>query len=134
MLTRSKPMKRSTWTKQRRSKPRRTSRVRAPAFKRAVRGLPCLFASSPVAGPCWGPVDPDHLDKHAAGVTGDDTSCVPMCRGHHSLKTDRAGYFAGRADDWWDRWKRWAWGKTAILLQGKGYTASVYSAANRGGT
>jgi hypothetical protein len=127
-------LKRSTWMKRRRSKPRRTSRVRNPAFKRAVRGLPCLFAGvPPVAGPCWGPIDPDHLDKHAAGATGDDTSCVPMCRGHHSLKTDRAGYFANRTDDWWDLWKRRAWARTALLLHAKGYKASVYSPASRGG-
>jgi hypothetical protein len=122
VLKRSKPLQRKTRLRARRQKPRRGP-IRDQAYKALVRSLPCLLSTVEDAGQCSGRVDPDHLGKPGeakrAGQQADDTTCVPMCRGHHGARTNHTGYFAGRTDEDRERWRRWALGKTAILVATK---------------
>lgn len=69
-------------------------------FKAWVVRQPCTLAGVSGAGPCWGPIDPDHMGTmvhHDRGMSlkPSDLTCVPMCRGHHDQRHDLAGYFAG---------------------------------------
>lgn len=94
----------------RRSRPRRSLRVRDEGYKATVRGLPCAMRFVPILGGtgpigfCEGEVEPDHQGERGVGQKADDTSCVPMCHKHHRDRTDYRGYFKGwdgqRMRDW----------------------------------
>jgi hypothetical protein len=121
-MLRRTPLRRKTPIKPRRTKPRRGP-VRDKAFKKLICSLPCLLSGWPGAGPCSGRVDPDHLghpnEIKRAGQQADDTTCVPMCRLHHKQRTDHWGFFADWSDDQREHWRRWALGKTQLMLAEK---------------
>ena len=61
------------------------------------RAQPCavrrVFGSA--AGPCRGPIDPDHRREGVGkGQTATDDQVWPCCRGHHDQRHDRKGVFA----------------------------------------
>lgn len=64
--------------------------IRDPKYIRFVRSLPCCQCGSTQY------VDSHHTKTGAIGLTGDDTSCVPLCRECHSTlhqKHAKAGYW-----------------------------------------
>ncbi len=71
----------------RRAKPRRSERVRDAAYLAFVRTLPCA-AGAVGHALCWGAVDPHHAGCHPLGRKADDTTAIPLCRGHHRALTD----------------------------------------------
>lgn len=90
--------------KKRPGPPRKVDVVRDEPFKDFVRALPCLLAER---GECWHSDlrDPDHAAKKTAmGRVEDDTSCIPLCRRHHSDRHDHRGYFK-----LWDRERMEKW-------------------------
>lgn len=70
-------------------------RVRATVLARD-RG--CVGPARGLDGACWGPLDVHELlPRGRGGDWLDPSNCVCLCRGHHSLVTDRPaeGYRTG---------------------------------------
>lgn len=132
------PLKRKTRLKARRTKPRR-GLVRDAAYKRRIRGLPCILSGVENAGHCRGRVDPHHLgevgETKMAGYQASDHTVVPCCRGHHDDDHGHRGYFADRDDAWRERYRRWALAKAAAMLAEKdaGARAADLDSAARAG-
>lgn len=112
-LTRVEPIKLATGKLQRKptKRTKHARRERAPdewfAF---VKGLPCfvqVLARLDVAldrwsanpgeiTPCYGPIEADHMGdrfKDGDGTRAHDSTCGPMCHGHHMERHDFAGTF-----------------------------------------
>jgi hypothetical protein len=94
---------------------RKTAYARRPRFldfMAWVRTLPCLLSGlwSPIkpraiATPCSGPVQADHLGDRSVNGSyrrAPDSTCGPMCMGHHGERTDSVscgnGAFAEHPD------------------------------------
>lgn len=96
-LRRGKPLKRKTWMKQRRATPRRSGRVRDPAFMAWVRRQLCAVrVDQPDPNritPCSGRMEADHQGEHPYGRKSNDNETVPMCHGHHGDRTNDTGPF-----------------------------------------
>lgn len=109
----SKPLRRKTWMKRRRSAPRRSDRVRDPEHMRIVRKLPCAVRTTlPTASTkCTGRVQADHAGQRPYGRKADDATCIPLCRHHHGERTDFTGTFKG-----WTREQMRAWLDGTIVL------------------
>lgn len=90
---------RKTRLRQKRAKPRRSSRVRDPAHLEFVRRLPCCLCNR-------GPRSEPHHDteKRGMGQKADDTRTIPMCHRHHMDAQSYAGPFKG-----WDKYRMRAW-------------------------
>jgi hypothetical protein len=76
---------------------------RDEAYRRAVRGCPCILVGRVVAGQfspndrpvglgwqgwvhgCWGPVDPAHIGPHQAVGAPDRQHILPLCRAAHQF-------------------------------------------------
>ena len=43
--------------------------------------------------PCSGRVEADHMGERGMGQKADDSTVVPMCRGHHGERHDHKGVF-----------------------------------------
>lgn len=57
---------------------------------------PCIVRHMPpsdVRTLCLGPVEADHMGARGMGQKADDSTCVPMCQGHHRERHDHAGTF-----------------------------------------
>lgn len=104
-LKRSTPMKRAPMKR----RPKSTSYSRRPRdFDRMgwIKTLRCACAvvwsdrrHTPswlggAPGPCSGPVEAHHAGVHGLGQKPADDSCIPLCRHHHRILTDRRECFA----------------------------------------
>lgn len=73
---------------------------RDDAYRRAVRGCPCLLRGRMLTRPfsshdrdlgrgfwhyCWGPVDPAHIGPHQAVGAPDRGHVLPLCRAAHQF-------------------------------------------------
>lgn len=86
---------------------------RNPAYRRFVRGEPCLLMTRLTAtqmcpydrsaGPlfrgwwihvCWGPIDPAHVGDHQARGAPDIGAIAPLCRGAHRFYDERRSAWA----------------------------------------
>lgn len=97
-IKRSAPPARKSWPKRKRSTPRTSERVIDVEYRELVKTLPCRVAVTmpQYARDCYGPIDPDHAGKRTAmGRKESDLSCVPVCRHHHTERTDFSGPFKG---------------------------------------
>jgi hypothetical protein len=105
-----------------RSKPRRSERVRDPAYLERVRQLPCVCAAPSsmgfdvlraardrvlyVWGPCAGPVEAHHAGDRPLGRKCGDRDTAPMCHGHHADWTAHAGPFRNETKATRREWSR----------------------------
>ena len=93
----TKPLRRKTWMKQRRAKPRRSGREIDPAFMAWVRRQPCSVRLDPPdpnrLTPCTGRLEADHQGARPGGRKSNDWECVPMCKYHHEERTNHFGAF-----------------------------------------
>lgn len=55
---------------------------RSPAYRAFVRGFGCCHCGSPP------PSDPDHNGKRGVGQKAPDSTCAPLCRWCHQVRTD----------------------------------------------
>lgn len=91
-LLRKTPLKRRKPMRQKRSRPRRSGRVRDRAYLLAVKGLPCCLVGT---GDCSGPIEADHAGRRPLGRKCNDDEAIPLCRKHHRDRTDALGFFRG---------------------------------------
>lgn len=91
-LKRRTPLARTGRVKARRSSPRRSDRVRDPAFLDWVHTQPCSARDVP-GHRCAGPIEADHMGERPAGRKADDLTCAAMCRQGHRERTDFSGPF-----------------------------------------
>lgn len=98
-LARTGGLKRGTKLKAKRSKPRRSSRVRDPKHLAWVRTLDCCHCAR------RSPSEAHHDTKERGmGQKADDTRTIPLCRSCH----DGAQHYLG-AFKFWDRDRMRAW-------------------------
>ena len=138
-LKRGKPLKRYAYLRARSKKNSYRRRERDLDFMKKVRKLPCivrtwlmiigntddfdkldykLWIFPPNVTPCTGRVQADHLGRRALGTKAHDTTCAPMCEGHHGERTDYKGIFKGwKAENMRD-WCDWAIRRTRIEVDG----------------
>lgn len=86
--------------------------LRDPAYRAAVRQLPCLLVR---VGGCSVPVEAAHLGDvghRAIGRKADDRTCAPMCRAHHMDRDGYRGIFDGWSNELRMVWAEWAIGRT----------------------
>lgn len=76
----------------RRSRPRRSDRVRDPAFLAFVHTL-CCAASGMSGHICEGKIEADHAGTRPLGRKADDDTCIALCSLAHRQRTDFAGPF-----------------------------------------
>jgi hypothetical protein len=93
--------------------PRRTSQPRDREYLDRVKALPCAARHM---GPCFGPVDPDHMGKKHMGLKASDYSAAPMCRGHHGNREDFSGPFKDYDRAQMEARKTWAVELTRLAL------------------
>ena len=62
--------------------------------------------------PCRGPVEADHMGARGIGQKADDSTCVPMCQGHHSERHAHAGTFFHLTRDELRAWRTEAINRT----------------------
>lgn len=55
--------------------------------------------------PCSGPVEADHAGDRGLGQKADDSTCIPLCRGHHRERTDHTGTFSPLTRDEARAWR-----------------------------
>ena len=90
-IARRTPLTRASRMPARRATPRRSDVVRDPDYVSAVHGLPCCATD---LSPCGGLIEADHAGKKSGmGRKADDTTCIPLCRDHHSERHRFAGPF-----------------------------------------
>jgi hypothetical protein len=80
------------------------SRERHTPYKLWVKRQPCLMRG--VWGTCNGPVEADHAGPRPVGRKAHDSTCIPLCRQHHS---------ASRFPRSWLQAQRRAWLHAAIV-------------------
>jgi len=98
-LTRKTPLARTSRIPARRSTPRRRDAdvVRNPHYLAWLREQPCGVAAifRDKAGPCGGPVDPEHKREGIGmGQKASDMDAWACCRVHHDQRHDGRGVFA----------------------------------------
>lgn len=98
-LTRKTPLARTSRIPARRSTPRRRDAdvVRNPHYLAWLREQPCGVAAifRDKAGPCGGPVDPEHKREGVGmGQRASDADAWACCRVHHDQRHDGRGVFA----------------------------------------
>lgn len=102
-LTRGKPLARGTTRLKARKHGSLFPTQRDDAYRRAVRGCPCILAGRVIERPfsgadvpngpfwrgfrhiCWGPVDPAHIGPHQATGAPDRGHILPLCRAAHQF-------------------------------------------------
>ena len=77
---------------QRRATPRRSERVRNPAFLAFVHELPCAAIGLP-GHVCAGRIEADHAGDRPIGRKADDDTCIALCSLAHRQRTDMTGPF-----------------------------------------
>lgn len=55
--------------------------------------------------PCDGPIEADHAGERGLGRKAADSTCIPLCRGHHRERTDHAGTFRPLTRDELRAWR-----------------------------
>lgn len=94
------------------AKRRRSERERDTDFMALVRKLPCVCrAIAPTSNrptPCSGEVQADHAGARPLGRKADDTTCIPLCRRHHTERTDHRGMFWAMTRDEGRAWRELA--------------------------
>lgn len=100
-MKRTKPFRRKTWLRSRRSRPRRSSRVRDPEYMAWIRKQPCAADG---LSPCYGSVEADHTGGRGMSQKSDDHTCIPLCRRHHQQRTHFHGPFKTWTQDHMRRW------------------------------
>lgn len=108
MIRQRKPIARKTPVKRKRSKPRRSERVRDPEYLAWLHTMPCYLAYH---GGCEGPIEADHVAPRPLGRRCDDRGAIALCRRHHASRHGRWGYF-----DRWDSSRMRAWARDAVAL------------------
>ena len=96
-LTRKVRLARTSGMPVRRSAPRRSSRLENPHYLAWLREQPCgvPFILKDAAGPCGGPVDPEHKREGVGmGQRASDADAWACCRVHHDQRHDGRGVFA----------------------------------------
>jgi hypothetical protein len=96
-LTRKTPLARTSRLPRRRATPRRSSRVENPHYLAWLREQPCgvPYLLKVAAGPCGGPVDPEHKREGVGmGQRASDADAWACCRVHHDQRHDGRGVFA----------------------------------------
>jgi hypothetical protein len=96
-LTRKTPLARTSRLPRRRATPRRSSRVENPHYLAWLREQPCgvPYLLKDAAGPCGGPVDPEHKREGVGmGQRASDADAWACCRVHHDQRHDGRGVFA----------------------------------------
>jgi hypothetical protein len=128
------PIARDKRLRQRRTTPRRSSRIRDEAYLAWLRSLPCCCPETP-AHPGGDPHHPRHIEHGGgsigAGMKADDTRAIPLSRAHHDLlqnhqgERQRTGPWAGwpteRVQHWHD--------ETAARLRAEYETRKIDAAA-----
>jgi hypothetical protein len=114
--TADRPSRQSSAKRSQGAASRYKARERFPEYMLAVKLLPCLMAG--VWGRCDGPVEADHAggiagDRRGTGRKAPDSTCIPLCKLHHSSRFPHA----------WLKDKRRAWLDAAIE-----YTRAVLTA------
>lgn len=84
MLARRTPLRRKARLKPKRSKPRRSSRVRDRSYLLAVKQLPCALWMLR----CDGEVQAHHAGRRGLGQKCSDYESIPLCRAHHRALHD----------------------------------------------
>lgn len=89
-MKRSAPPKRYTPLKRKRSKPRRSSRVRDKAYLEFIRRESCCAylvqvpsLSVHIHSECEGRVHAHHAGARGYGQKASDRTCIPLCMRHH---------------------------------------------------
>jgi hypothetical protein len=86
---------------------------------------PFLFIGSAASAakykltPCQGPIESDHMGMRGMGQKADDSTCVPMCRGHHSERHAHAGTFYPLVKAELRAWRAEAIKRTQIAWAGR---------------
>jgi hypothetical protein len=93
-MKRTKPLKRSSWMRQRRATRRRSDRVRDPGILRAVRRLGCCARSLP-GSRCSGRMHADHVGWRPYGRKSHDTQVIPLCAQCHADRTSASSVSGG---------------------------------------
>jgi len=107
-MKRSKPLRRKTPMRRKRTKPRR-GRARDPEYMAKVRRLACVVRAARQLGwpfmpversvetvalfvtNCSGRVQADHMGERGHGAKSHDRETVPMCKSHHDQRTNGCG-------------------------------------------
>jgi hypothetical protein len=101
-LARTGGPQRRTRLAPKRATPRRSSRVEAPHYLAWLREQPCgvPFILKDAAGPCGGPVDPEHKREGVGmGQKASDMDAWACCRIHHDQRHDGRGVFSTMTRD-----------------------------------
>lgn len=102
MLARRTPLRRGGSLKAHRATERRSSRVSNPHYLAWLRAQRCgvAVAFGEQAGPCWGPIDPEHKREGVGmGQRASDADAWACCRLHHEQRHDGRGVFAAMTRD-----------------------------------
>lgn len=97
MLKRRTPL-RVNHANRKRSKTKYAKRPRAFGYMGWIKQQSCIvrqFAvvmKSPTT-PCRGDIEADHMGERGLGRKAPDSTCVPICSGHHRERTDFSGAF-----------------------------------------
>ncbi len=91
-IVRSTPLARSSRLPARRATPRRSERVRAPAYLAWIRTLTCAASHLP-GHVCEGPIEADHVGARPLGRKCDDRETIALCSLAHRQRTDHCGPF-----------------------------------------
>lgn len=98
-LARKSPLKRTGRVKPKRTKPRRSSRVRDPQYMEWIRTRACAAAYIDV-DQCLQPIHAHHAGKRGVGQKASDDTCIPLCERHHREWHDGNGVFVGGQKAW----------------------------------
>lgn len=93
MIARRARLQRYTAPQRKRSKPRRSSRVRDGEWLLAVKRLPCCAPGAPRS--CEGQVEADHAGTRGLGQKCSDRQTIPLCSRHHRDRHGLTGPFRG---------------------------------------
>lgn len=88
---------------QKRSKPRRSERVRDRDFLSWIHSQPCCAQGIP-GHVCAGRIEADHAGQRPLGRKADDDTCIAICSQGHRERTDFSGPFKH-----WSRDEMRAW-------------------------
>lgn len=108
-LTRRTPLARTGRVNPKRTKPRRVSVARDPAYLAAVRSLDyCSAACLPGHKGCHGPIQAAHMGKrNGMGSKGSDHETAPLCAFDHVYQEMDVGPFKGWTDEQMLVWGAW---------------------------
>lgn len=65
--------------------------------------------------PCRGVIEADHMGERGIGQKADDSTCAPMCTGHHRERHDHCGSFKYCTKEQLRGWRKRAIARTQVL-------------------